>query len=183
MWRLSPGLLTCSWDGGHGEWVRCRTWELCRPRPRWMLQHSSQINTPLLTEAQRGSGTGCKRYSTSQRDCIIADDGAQKTYNHHRSKPIRSEGAISNTQPILNSRFLCLLHIRKPVSWMRRGGCLTRNHSFTPPECILSGWLIIYGLALTERWLKPSPKSFWIRQVDLITMRRENRHDTSYRKH
>ena len=48
---------TCSWEGGQGEWVRCRTCELCRPRPRWMLQHSSQINTPLLTEAQRGSTT------------------------------------------------------------------------------------------------------------------------------
>lgn len=134
MWRLSPGLLTCNWDGGHGEWVRCRTCELCRPRPRWMLQHSSQINTPLLTEAQRGSGTGCKCYSTSQRDCKIADDGAQKTYNHHRWKPIRSEGAdaISNTQPILNSRFLCLIHIRKPISWMRRGVCLTRNDSYKP---------------------------------------------------
>lgn len=53
-------VLTCNWEGGHAEWVRCRTWELCRPRPRWMLQHSSQISTPLFTEAQRGSVTGWK---------------------------------------------------------------------------------------------------------------------------
>lgn len=53
-------VFTCNWEDGHEEWVRCRTWELCRPKPRWMLQHSSQINTPLLTEAQRGSGVGCK---------------------------------------------------------------------------------------------------------------------------
>lgn len=50
-------VLTCSWEGGHGVWVRCRTWELCRPRPRWTLQHSSQISTPLFTEAQHGPGT------------------------------------------------------------------------------------------------------------------------------
>ena len=47
---------TCSWEGGHGVWVRCRTWELCRPRPRWMLQHSSQTSTPLFTEPQHGPG-------------------------------------------------------------------------------------------------------------------------------
>lgn len=57
---LCPCLLTCNWEDGHEEWVRCRTWELCRPKPRWMLQHSSQTNTPLLTEAQRGSGIRSK---------------------------------------------------------------------------------------------------------------------------
>ncbi|KAG7273140.1 hypothetical protein CRUP_034538 [Coryphaenoides rupestris] len=41
-----------------GVCIRWRTWELCLPRLRWTLQHSSQINTPLLTEAQRGSTAG-----------------------------------------------------------------------------------------------------------------------------
>lgn len=48
-------VITCSWVGGHDVCVMCRTWELCLPRLRWTLQHSSQINTPLFTEAQRGS--------------------------------------------------------------------------------------------------------------------------------
>lgn len=46
---------TWSCVGGHGVCLRWRTWELCLPKLRWTLQHSSQINTPLFTEAQRGS--------------------------------------------------------------------------------------------------------------------------------
>lgn len=49
------GVITCSCVGGQGVCVRWRTCELCLPRLRWTLQHSSQINTPLFTEAQRGS--------------------------------------------------------------------------------------------------------------------------------
>lgn len=49
---------TCSSVGGQALWRRCLTMEMCRPRLRCTLQHSSQTSTPLLIDAQPGSGMG-----------------------------------------------------------------------------------------------------------------------------
>lgn len=46
---------TWSRVAGQGLWRRCLTMEMWRPRLRCTLQHSSQISTPRLMEAQPGS--------------------------------------------------------------------------------------------------------------------------------
>lgn len=49
---------TWSRVAGQGLWRRCLTMEMCRPRLRCTLQHSSQMSTPRLMDAQPGSGGG-----------------------------------------------------------------------------------------------------------------------------
>lgn len=71
-------VFTCSCEGGHKVWVRCRTWELWRPRPRWILQHSSQIRTPRLIEAQRGSKKDKEKLWFDEVLHITVTDSPQK---------------------------------------------------------------------------------------------------------
>lgn len=60
---------TWSRVAGQGLWRRCLTMEMWRPRLRCTLQHSSQMSTPRLMEAQPGSAgwhggvTGCPQLS------------------------------------------------------------------------------------------------------------------------
>lgn len=49
---------TWSRVAGQGLWRRCLTMEMWRPRLRCTLQHSSQMSTPRLMDAQPGSAGG-----------------------------------------------------------------------------------------------------------------------------
>lgn len=69
--RHVPGGSAPTWSrvAGQGLWRRCLTMEMWRPRLRCTLQHSSQMSTPRLMEAQPGSVgchggvTGCPHHS------------------------------------------------------------------------------------------------------------------------
>lgn len=110
------GVVTCSCVGGHGVCIRCRTCELCLPRLRWTLQHSSQINTPLFTEAQRGSE---KEERKKNHKVKIMTLSAIWLMNHSRRKMLLKEQLKAKYLILWLAQAWWALNSRGRVRWKR----------------------------------------------------------------
>lgn len=94
-------ILTASSDGFHGRpSLKWRTCDMCRPRLRWTLQHSSQIKTPRLMEAHSGPMIMISRIKA----------------NHILKKGIGKEVCQIHVQISLHSRILRKYQSQNPVN-------------------------------------------------------------------
>lgn len=126
------GVVTCSCVGGHGVCIRCRTCELCLPRLRWTLQHSSQINTPLFTEAQRGSE---KEERKKNHKVKIMTLSAIWLMNHSRRKVLFKEQLKAKYLILWLAPAWCALNSRGRVRWKKVSQVVT-SHSVTSFESL-----------------------------------------------
>lgn len=130
------GDVTCSCVGGHGVCIRCRTCELCLPRLRWTLQHSSQINTPLFTEAQRGSE---KEERKKNHKVKIMTLSAIWLMNHSRRKMLLKEQLKAKYLILWLARAWWALNSRGRVRWKRyrRSSPLIQWHHSSPSRAFV----------------------------------------------
>lgn len=130
------GVVTCSCVGGHGVCIRCRTCELCLPRLRWTLQHSSQINTPLFTEAQRGSE---KEERKKNHKVKIMTLSAIWLMNHSRRKMLFKEQLKAKYLILWLAQAWWALNSRGRVRWKRyhRSSPLIQWHHSSPSRAFV----------------------------------------------
>ena len=97
MYLHASALTIAKSEGCQADFFLCLTWEMWRPRLRWMVAHSSQTNTHRFTDAQQGSAEEHSAHISPPPE--IRDEGGRQGTVGTRFNDLEGTGEFWSLNP------------------------------------------------------------------------------------